>query len=179
MVIRRVVTGHREGRARVISDGMPPTEHRYEAIPGMMTSILWAASTAAPAEVVEGAPVGTSNYPAPGEMRVVLIELPPDAVWIDPAFDPAAAFAEQDRVMPGFVQYFEPDNPGMHRTPTVDVGFVLDGEVWLELDDGEETHLAAGAVVVQQGTRHAWRNRTERPVRLAFAMYGATAGNRV
>ena len=53
----------------------------------------------------------------------------------------------------------EPDAPGMHTTATIDFEVVLEGEVWLELDDGEEVHLRVGDCVVQNGTRHAWRNR--------------------
>ena len=48
--------------------------------------------------------------------------------------------------------------PGMHTTATIDFEVVLDGEIWLELDDGVEVHLRAGDTVVQNGTRHAWRN---------------------
>jgi quercetin dioxygenase-like cupin family protein len=32
---------------------------------------------------------------------------------------------------------------------------VLEGEVWLELDDGAEVRLRPGDTVVQNGTRHA------------------------
>ena len=40
----------------------------------------------------------------------------------------------------------------MHRTETVDVGVVLEGETYLILDDGSETLDArAGDVVVQRG----------------------------
>ena len=40
----------------------------------------------------------------------------------------------------------------MHTTDTIDFEVVLDGEVWLELDDGVEVHLRAGDTVVQNGT---------------------------
>ena len=39
----------------------------------------------------------------------------------------------------------------MHRTETLDVGVVLEGETWLILDDGSETVMDAGDVVVQRG----------------------------
>jgi hypothetical protein len=41
----------------------------------------------------------------------------------------------------------------------VDYGIVLEGEVWLELDDGKQVHLKPHDVVVQNGTRHAWRTK--------------------
>ena len=34
----------------------------------------------------------------------------------------------------------------MHRTETLDVGVVLEGETWLLLDDGSETRMGAGDV---------------------------------
>ena len=57
----------------------------------------------------------------------------------------------------------------MHTTRTIDYGIVLSGEIDLELDEGE-VHLKAGDVVVQRGTRHAWRNRSSEPCRIAFVL---------
>jgi uncharacterized cupin superfamily protein len=48
----------------------------------------------------------------------------------------------------------EPDHLGMHTTDTIDLEVVLAGEVWLELDDGEEVHLKTGDTFVQNGMRH-------------------------
>jgi quercetin dioxygenase-like cupin family protein len=61
----------------------------------------------------------------------------------------------------------------MHRTQSLDYGIVLQGEVDLELDDGRIVSLAAGDVVIQRGTIHAWINRGRRPARLAFVLLGA------
>jgi hypothetical protein len=41
--------------------------------------------------------------------------------------------------------------------------------VFLALDTGE-VELHAGDCVVQRATRHAWRNRTDRPARIAAVM---------
>jgi quercetin dioxygenase-like cupin family protein len=62
----------------------------------------------------------------------------------------------------------------MHRTESVDVGIVLEGETWLVLDDGSETRMTAGDVVVQRGTNHSWENRSEEVVRMAFVMIDGT-----
>src|SRR5947209_11609561 len=40
---------------------------------------------------------------------------------------------------------------------------VLDAELWLEHDDGETVVLPAGDFVVQQATRHGWRNKARGP----------------
>lgn len=48
----------------------------------------------------------------------------------------------------------------MHRTRTVDIIVVLEGEILLELDDGEQRHLKQGDTIVQRGTIHKWTNVT-------------------
>jgi quercetin dioxygenase-like cupin family protein len=63
----------------------------------------------------------------------------------------------------------------MHKTNTVDYAVVYDGEMWLELDDGEILHLNRGDVVVQNGTRHAWRNKGSKPVTMLSFLNGARA----
>jgi quercetin dioxygenase-like cupin family protein len=89
-------------------------------------------------------------------------------------FSPDATKIEstQRLASPGIAERFEPGNPGMHTTDTVDYVVVLAGEVWLELDDGQLTELRAGDTVVQNGTRHAWRNRSTEPVTLAVVQVG-------
>ena len=67
----------------------------------------------------------------------------------------------------------EDDNPGMHTTETIDYGFVLKGELTLELDDGVKKVLRAGDAYVQNGTRHAWHNQTDAPAVLGVIMLGA------
>ena len=61
----------------------------------------------------------------------------------------------------------------MHKTNTIDYAVVYDGEMWLELDDGETLHLNRGDVIVQNGTRHAWRNKGNKPVTMLFFLNGA------
>lgn len=172
MAIRRLVTGQREGKARVLSDGPVPTEHSFAAIPGMTSAIIWTTAPAPAVDVEEAAPVGIPAHPEPGHTLMFVVDFPPDSVMADPSFDGAAAGAEQMHHLPGLAERFERDNPGMHTTDTVDYGIVLQGKIWLELDDGETTLLEAGDVVVQQRTRHAWRNRGTEPARLAFVLVG-------
>ncbi len=74
---------------------------------------------------------------------------------------------------PGLLDAMELDNPGMHTTDTIDFDIVLSGEVYLELDDGPEVRLTAGDCVIQNGTRHAWHNRSDEPVTMASALVGA------
>jgi len=81
--------------------------------------------------------------------------------------------AEMETKLPGLAAVMEPDHPGMHRTDTVDFIVITSGEVWLELDDGAEVRLQAGDCVVQNGSRHAWRNKSNAPCQFAHALIGA------
>ena len=96
----------------------------------------------------------------------------------DPAFDGSAASREHAEQSPGLVELFEPDAPGMHTTPTIDYGIVLEGEIWLELDDGETVRLKTHDVIVQNATRHAWRNKSATPTKMAFVLIGCDSRRR-
>ena len=61
----------------------------------------------------------------------------------------------------------------MHTTDTIDFEVVLEGTVVLELDDGAEVTLHPGDTVVQNGTRHRWKNPGDSPARLALFICGA------
>ncbi len=60
----------------------------------------------------------------------------------------------------------------MHRTSTIDYGIVLEGEVFLVMEDSE-TVLHPGDIVIQRGTNHAWDNRSDRPARMVFILLAA------
>jgi quercetin dioxygenase-like cupin family protein len=52
-----------------------------------------------------------------------------------------------------------PDShPYMHRTQSLDYVIVVAGEVELIMEDGQKRVCGVGDVVVQRGTKHAWRN---------------------
>jgi quercetin dioxygenase-like cupin family protein len=61
----------------------------------------------------------------------------------------------------------------MHKINTVDYAIVFDGAIWLEPDDAKTVHLRKGDVVVQNGTRHAWRNKGSSPATMLFFLNGA------
>jgi hypothetical protein len=141
----------------------------------MATALVWATSPtpAVPIEGNESVSAQTSFIPEPGGTRLIFVTFPPDSVSSRSDFNPAAAGGEYLQQVPDLAMKFEPDHPGMHTTDTVDYGIVLDGEVWLELDDGKQIHLKTHDVIIQNGTRHAWRNKSGRPVKMAFVLIGA------
>lgn len=175
MKVRRVVTGHgANGKSIVVHDGVPPRTKDLEHTPGFGLSIAWMTVAGAPPNDTDITPTAKSILPGPGESALHIVTFPPDTVMQSPSFNPMAAVQEHAREAPGLVDFFEPNNPGMHTTPTVDYAFVLEGEIWLELDDGELIQLGPHDVVVQNGTRHAWRNKSQRPTKMAFVLLGTT-----
>ena len=152
---RRVVTGTDEaGRSRVVSDG------EGAATPGFAE--LWVGSARNPLEAApERGEPWSRVEPPPGATSWRIFELPPDEVV-------AAYLASRD--LP------EVEASGFHRTDTLDYVLILDGERSLELDEGS-VDLRSGDCVVQRGTRHAWRNRSGRPVRMAVVMVSLGQGD--
>lgn len=113
-------------------------------------------------------------FPEPGGLRFLLLTLPPDGAPAPAtALDPAEAAAQDERAFPRMLNELTPDEAGHHRTDTVDVNLLLDGELWLELDDGSEFRLTPGHCVVQRGANHAWHNRGDRPALMASLLIGA------
>jgi len=92
--------------------------------------------------------------------------------------DVDGALREVRRVSPGgsvlqFVTMHPHTASRHHRTHSLDYGIVLEGEITLELDNGEETVLRRGDVVIQRGTIHTWRNDTEAPTKVVFVLLDA------
>lgn len=50
---------------------------------------------------------------------------------------------------------------------------ILEGELWLQLEDGSETRLTPGSCVVLRGNRHSWSNRSAEPAVMASVFIGA------
>jgi hypothetical protein len=82
------------------------------------------------------------------------VTFPPSANRSHGAADPKAIAEEYQTRLPGLAESFERDGSGigsgMHATASIDHALVLDGELWLELDDGETVHLHADDIVIQQ-----------------------------
>ncbi len=171
---RLIVTANRDGKSTVSLDKPLPSTP-FASVPGFDPILIWG-TEAAPSVPWDGRNVADgrkSVLPDIGETRLMMVTFPPDSVMMSLDFDPAAAGAEYMSRLPGLAERFEPESPGMHTTDTVDYGILTEGEISLELDDGKVVALKPGDVVVQNGTRHAWRNRGTRPATLIFVLIGA------
>jgi mannose-6-phosphate isomerase-like protein (cupin superfamily) len=172
---RRVVTGNVNGKSVVQSDE-PLLAHEFETVPGYEHTLIWVnPSTPDLSKQQRFDSYPDSVVPGPGGTSLHFVTFPPGSVFADPSFDADAAQEEALVRLRGLADHFEKEDPGMHKTNTVDYSVVSDGEIWLELDDAETVHLKRGDVVVQNGTRHAWRNKGTKPVTMLFFLNGARA----
>lgn len=100
-------------------------------------------------------------------------------VWVSPRSDGAYAPGEEWSLNPPAtgavfrIAEFPPavggEEPYMHRTPTIDFGVLLEGELTLVLDTGE-TVLRPGDTFVQRQANHGWVNRGAARVRMAVVL---------
>ena len=177
MKIRRVVTGHDESGKAVFVDDRELDPITVSLSPGAEYHRLWGGNEAPHFPDDGSLPDSDPFFPPVGGYRFLTFVVPPGhrqeaGEPPDPATIEAGMVEMQER-LPGLADHMEADAPGMHTTATIDFEIVLEGEVWLELDDGAEVHLKPGDAVVQNGTRHAWRNKGDVPARLVAFIVGA------
>jgi hypothetical protein len=171
---RRVVTANVNGKSEVQSDE-PLLAYQFKTVPGYQHTLIWVNSgipDLREEQRIDRYP--DSVVPGPGGTSLHFVTFPPSAVFANPSFDGEAARSEALIRLRGLADHFEKDDPAMHKTNTVDYAVVCDGEIWLELDGGKTIPLKRGDVVVQNGTRHAWRNKGTEPVTMLFFLNGAS-----
>jgi mannose-6-phosphate isomerase-like protein (cupin superfamily) len=141
--MRRIVTGvNGAGKSYVVSN---------EVIPDGGFTTLWQVDVELVRRWIAGVDAekaAKSIEPPPGSSRWVIASMPPEA-----------ESRPRAQPIPGL------DERGFHTTRTVDYDLVLEGPLILELDQGS-VELQTGDVVVQQATRHAWRNPGQKPAKL-------------
>jgi mannose-6-phosphate isomerase-like protein (cupin superfamily) len=172
-MVRRVVTARTEDGRSVIADDGQVVPVTVAALPGHEWYRLWSADETVLQVVEQGRRVDVSHFPMPGGVRFFIYVVPP-ASNLGPIAHSAEFRQELDEKLPGRSAHMESDQAGMHTTASVDFICVLSGEVWLELDEGEVL-LRPGDTVIQNATRHAWRNRGLEPCRLAACLVGVPA----
>ena len=174
---RRALTGRDEaGKSVFKSFDVTPQVLRFESRPGLMFYELYATEGVPQVSGREPDPMLTKkgSFPGPGASLFRLVQFPPkppEGSKPDPSTY-AKYLEELDQKIPGMASHFERDTPGMHTSDSIDYGVVIRGEIILELDDGKTVHLRQGDCVVQNGTRHRWRNALSEPALMAFVLIG-------
>jgi len=161
---RRVVTGHRDGKGTVLFDG-PAPNRRLRQASGLASTLLWA---------TDESPADISGHADRAEREIGVPPPPRGSVFRVVEFPPGRREMSREAVLKemGLSGQSGSTHPGMHKTRSIDYAVVLEGEIDMVLDECE-VHLAAGDVLVQQGTNRAWINRGERPCRIAFVLIDA------
>lgn len=173
MGIRRVVTGHTKGgKTRVASDSIVEGE-TATPFPGFEQHTIWGADEL-PTLPDDGSMALFKQYfPPPGGFRFTVVTFEPESSTRLTYADPESVSSELEKIWPGLVAAQDPDNPRMHASHTTDFIYVVSGDIWLELGDGQEVHLSVGDTLVQNGTRHAWHNKSKKPCRMVVCLVGA------
>ena len=153
---RRIITGEGSGgNATILVDEDCPNSHAILGIPEFAVTELWK-TTETPAQLgahdADPAAGPTTVPPPPGGTVLRVVEFPPDKAWSD---TPAGSRGAM-----------------MHRTASIDYAFVIDGEIYAVLDEGE-TLMRPGDFLIQRGTNHAWSNRSDKPAHLLFVLIDA------
>lgn len=161
--VRRVVTGERsDGASYVVSDGSVPHVEGPISFAG-----FWATDpdVGIPVQGPADEPLGMMAEPAPkvGQTRFGAIWYPPRSRVGEDLIASAGANAAPR----GRRSY-----PGRHATMSHDYIIIMQGEIWLQLDEGEVL-LKAGDFVVQGGVAHSWHNKSDEPCLFYCIIIGA------
>jgi len=167
---RRVVTGHDSfGRSVILSDDRSPHAMPFMGIEGLVVTDLWKSDSTpvdnGPATASDPCKVPISIAPPSRGAVFRMTQFPPESTW-RPGSDATPSEDQPPSSLKGS------NHPHMHETTTLDYAVVVEGEIWMVMEDGE-TCMRAGDVVIQRGTRHAWANRSDAPCVIAFVMIDA------
>jgi mannose-6-phosphate isomerase-like protein (cupin superfamily) len=173
---RRIVTGHNaQGQSIILSDTTSPHIMPIMDQPNFAVTDFWKT-----AETPADNGAGTAQDPCRVPVQVAppsggsvfrVVQFPPDKDWAAKAAAMGGSVAIDETAKAahagGPVRHAH-----MHRTRSLDYAIVLSGEIWAVMDEGE-TKLAAGDVLIQRGTNHAWANRSNAPCLVAFVLIDA------
>ena len=137
--IRRVVTGHTKDGKATVLVDEVRTLQPFPGVNAAGTTI-W---------IADGLPVNNDDNTDTAN-REIGINVENGVVFRIVSFGPGVA-------------------PYNHRTDTIDLAVVIEGECDMELDTGK-VHFKAGDVLVQRGTIHNWVNNGKGPCTIAFTL---------
>ena len=162
--VRRIVTIDREpGRSTLASDGPAPDARTDPARPGYVAARLWVTDSTPAKIVAESVHLPHAIEPPPRGTVCRVLTIPPDEGWKGKVGAAQVQAYFHAMGSPGASTYSPlAPHPYMQKTRTLDFCAVLEGEIVLVLDT-QEVRLAAGDLVIQRGTNHAWSNRATSP----------------
>jgi mannose-6-phosphate isomerase-like protein (cupin superfamily) len=170
--LRRVITGIDEnGRSAFVSDEIVPAKVP-PTLGGNRIFDLFGSDATPTVPNTGTVEQGLRFFPTtPDGHRFIVFSMPPEHEVTMPE-DAEAAWAETERLTPGMGDAVS-DASGMHYTATVDLEFILQGEVTLTLDTGESKVLKAGEALIQCGANHSWANKGTETVVILLTFIGA------
>ena len=139
-IVRRIITGHDDNGKAIVKID-ETCSHFRDGRPGAKVCNVWTTDTA---------PADNSSQDDKGKREGKFTMIENGSVFRIIQFNPGV----EQRV---------------HRTDSIDYIIVMSGEIDMLLDDSE-VHLKAGDIMVQQGTNHAWVNRSTAMCRIAFVL---------
>lgn len=172
--VRRIVTGHdAQGRSIIISDAPSPHSMALAGVSNFGVTDIWKTDRAPASNQGDEDPCSSqiSLAPPPSGSVFRVVQFPPDKEYVG-KWKRDQAFASMGDSGADAMHESGERHEAMHRTNSVDYAFVLEGEIWAVMDEGE-VRMTAGDVLVQRGTNHSWSNRSDKPCMVGFVLIDA------
>jgi hypothetical protein len=120
---------------------------------------LWGADAALALPDPAPAASWSGYFPRSGGVRVGIWILPPASRATERPADLESAAAEAEAAVPGITDVVATETGHHHAPETVDLAYVLEGTVTVQLEGGAEETVGAGGLIVQHGSNRTWINR--------------------
>jgi hypothetical protein len=169
---RLVVTGHTADGLSIVAAESTVNGTPVPGMPGFQVTTIWGADQRLSFPDNGKQPSHTTFFPPLEGFRFLETLIPAHAVVDQDTSAHGPTASNMKASLPGFAESMTGDRPGMHRTATVDMIYIIEGSCVLALDKGEVT-LNAGDVLIQSGTNHAWLNPFDKPCRFVAVLIGA------
>lgn len=158
---RKIITGiDKKGKAVFDSDEQVPITIMPENFPGFaLTELFYTEDDPQTSETMQKIRPYDIELPK-GAFRFCICEIPPlsDLVTYAKKNNLPLPLDEKDYLL--------------HKTQSIDYLYILQGEVVLRLDSGEEKLVKKGDFTVQRATVHGWNNLTAQPCVILCIMIG-------
>ena len=146
----------------------PPSPCRL-SIPGAIdAAFLWGTDRVQDLSEGIGKVPADLSFPPPGGTRFGIMSFPARS---------AGKLNVSHSVKSGDAEVRD-DNPGMHRSNSIDYEVIISGKVDIVLPNGERRTLGPGSCLVMGGVMHAWENHYDEPCVYAAVIIGAQAKRR-